>query len=245
MTTLRTRSLTAGLTNSRPALAASQAKWTTTTYTPSAPLAARNIASSSKLSSPAPPPASPSPSSSSPTSPTSPQVTLTWDQYLRLRKSRRLAGLATSVPSTLLAAAASGSYFLGQEIDPAQQIGGIEPLYVYGALTIASTGLGYLIGPSLGSSIWSLFHRSKLPQINQKDADFYEHIKRNRVDPSRTNMQNPIPDFYGEKISSLKEYRRWLRDCSVYRRKAAHGLKEEEEAAAEKGTKSTETKKKK
>lgn len=114
-----------------------------------------------------------------------------------------------------------------------------EPLYVYGALTIASTGLGvsstlspprpvvimidlflttdapswylappsqpkqYLIGPSLGSSIWSLFHRSKLPELNRKDAAFYEHIKRRRVDPSRTNMQNPIPDFYGEKICEL------------------------------------------
>lgn len=32
----------------------------------------------------------------------------------------------------------------------------------------------------------------------------------------------------GEKISSMKGYRRWLRDQAAYRRKALHGLKEEE-----------------
>jgi hypothetical protein len=34
----------------------------------------------------------------------------------------------------------------------------------------------------------------------------------------------------GEKISSFKTYRRWLRDQSAYRRKALHGMKEETEA---------------
>lgn len=54
-----------------------------------------------------------------------------------------------------------------------------------------------------------------------------------RLSPrSRQNMQNPVPDYYGEKIQSISDYRRWLRDCSVYRRKAAHGLKQDAEALA-------------
>ncbi|CAO1620699.1 unnamed protein product [Sympodiomycopsis kandeliae] len=166
------------------------------------------------------------PSSSSTTS-AAQSNKLPWETYLKMRKSRRLAGLMTAVPTTVLAGATAGSYFLTQEIDPSQAIFGIDPIYWYGLATVSATGLGYLIGPSIGTGIWSLFHRSQIRQMQKKDADFFEHIKRRRVDPSRSNMQNPIPDFYGEKISSLKEYRSWLRDCSVYRRKAAHGLKDD------------------
>lgn len=33
--------------------------------------------------------------------------------------------------------------------------------------------------------------------------------------------------FSTSRTASLKEYRAWLRDCSVYKRKAAHGLKDD------------------
>ena len=84
----------------------------------------------------------------------------------------------------------------------------------------------WLVGPTLGSALWAARHSAKLPAIREKDADFYEHIKRMRVDPSRQSVQNPVPDFYGEKIGSLKQYRQWLRDQATFRRKAAHGLDE-------------------
>jgi len=66
--------------------------------------------------------------------------------------------------------------------------------------------------------------------IEDKDRQFHQHIKRNRVDPSLQSTTNPVPDFYGtcfssglghyivltcfagEKIGSMKEYRQWLRD---------------------------------
>lgn len=85
------------------------------------------------------------------------------------------------------------------------------------------------MGPLLGSGLWSLVNRQSVKALQERDEEFYEHITRNRVDPARSNMQNPVPDFYGEKIYSISDYRRWLRDCSVYRRKAAHGLKMEAE----------------
>ncbi len=92
---------------------------------------------------------------------------------------------------------------------------------------IAPTGAGWLVGPSVGSFFWSLAHSSKMPAYRLKDAAFYAHIKRNRVDPSRQSMQNPVGDWHGEKIGSIKQYRQWLRDQAVYRRKASHGLKED------------------
>ncbi|PWZ00312.1 mitochondrial import protein Pam17 [Testicularia cyperi] len=152
---------------------------------------------------------------------------LPWDRYLQLRRSRRLAGMVTTIPTTLLAGAAAGSYFLTLEIDPSNAIGGIDPIYINAGLTLACTGLGWLTGPTIGTGIWSLIHRKNAQQIAQKDHDFYEHIKRNRVDPTRQSMQNPVPDYYGEKIGSIKQYRQWLRDQAAYRRKAAHGLQQD------------------
>lgn len=137
---------------------------------------------------------------------------LTWDKYLQLRRSRRMAGLVTTIPTTLLAGAAAGSYFLTVEIDPSNAIGGIDPIYINAGLTLAATGLGWLTGPTVGTSIWGLLHRKNAGAISAMDHEFYEHIKRNRVDPTRQSMQNPVPDYYGEKIGSIKQYRQWLRD---------------------------------
>lgn len=103
--------------------------------------------------------------------------------------------------------------------------------------TLASGFGGYLVGPLIGNGLWSLLHQKQRKALEAKDAHFYEHVRKNRVDPSRANMQNRLPDYYGEKIYSLSDYRKWLRECSDYRRKAAHGLKQDELAtAAEAGT---------
>lgn len=50
----------------------------------------------------------------------------------------------------------------------------------------------------------------------QKEKSFYSRIKRYRADPSSSSPQNPIPDYYGEKIASVKDYRRWLKDQRAF-----------------------------
>ena len=104
--------------------------------------------------------------------------------------------MVTTIPTTALAALGSGSLFLTQELDPTNSIAGIDPVYVSVAAVLACTGIGWLVGPTLGSSLWTATHRAQMPEIQRKDADFYEHVKRNRVDPSRQSVQNPVPDFY-------------------------------------------------
>jgi import inner membrane translocase subunit TIM23 len=34
------------------------------------------------------------------------------------------------------------------------------------------------------------------------DRAFFEHIKRNRVSPVFQSVNNPSPDYYGEKVSA-------------------------------------------
>ncbi|WFD31375.1 TIM23 complex component [Malassezia sp. CBS 17886] len=152
---------------------------------------------------------------------------LPWDAYLRLRNQRRIAGIVTTIPTTIFAAAASGSYFLTMQLDPTHTFMGLDPLILCVGATLACTGLGWLVGPSLGTTLWSLFYRRKAAQIAQRDTEFYQHIRRMRADPTRQVVHNPVPDYYGEKIGSLKQYRQWLRDQAIFRRKASHGLQED------------------
>lgn len=57
---------------------------------------------------------------------------------------------------------------------------------------------------------------SAMLTVIQKEKSFYDRIKRYRADPSTSSPQNPIPDYYGEKISSVKDYHRWLKDQRAF-----------------------------
>ncbi|RMY45867.1 hypothetical protein D0865_09648 [Hortaea werneckii] len=51
-----------------------------------------------------------------------------------------------------------------------------------------------------------------------------ELIKKHRADPASSSPQNPIPDYYGEKIGSVKDYRRWLKDQRAFNLKKNKNL---------------------
>ncbi|ORX37652.1 mitochondrial import protein Pam17-domain-containing protein [Kockovaella imperatae] len=158
---------------------------------------------------------------------------LTWTKYLGLRRQRRSWSTLATVPTTLTGLALGGSYFANLEADPTQLIMGIEPAFVYGGATVGCMILGYLIGPTIGSSLFSLTHpalsRGNPAPLEVMDREFFSRIKKNRVDPSFQSVNNPAPDFYGEKIVSIAKYRRWLRDQAAYKRKAMHGVPTEDQ----------------
>ena len=54
----------------------------------------------------------------------------------------------------------------------------------------------------------------------QKEKSFYARIKRYRGDPALSSPQRPVPDYYGEKIGSVKDYRRWLKDQRAFNLKS-------------------------
>ncbi|WWC65871.1 presequence translocated-associated motor subunit PAM17, mitochondrial [Kwoniella dejecticola CBS 10117] len=200
------------------------------TALPSSTLTVRyaSSASSSPLDAPVEPPTSGP--SRTPTSAT--PLPLTWPNYLNLRKQRRVWSTATTIPTTFLGLFLGGGYFASLETDPSQLIMGIEAMYVYGGATLGCMALGYLAGPTVGSSLFSITHPSiskgKNSPLEVMDREFFNRIKRNRADPRFQSAQNIIPDFYGEKITSLSTYRRWLRDQAVYKRKAMHGVPAED-----------------
>ncbi|PIL24523.1 hypothetical protein GSI_14279 [Ganoderma sinense ZZ0214-1] len=152
---------------------------------------------------------------------------LPWQEYLSIRKGKRRWETAVTIPTTIAGFVGGISYFGTLEMDPQKPIFNIDPMFVYGAATLGCAGMGYLIGPVLGSSFWRMTHRRAMRLIEKRDKEFHEHIVRNRVDPTRQSATNPVPDYYGEKIGSLNDYRQWLRDQAKFRRKASGFLSED------------------
>ncbi|RYP60380.1 hypothetical protein DL769_008149 [Monosporascus sp. CRB-8-3] len=165
-------------------------------------------------------PASPSPKSSASadtnTNATSP---LDWNTFFRLRKTRRRVQLASSVVTTLAGGAAGALLLVNQDLEWLVNNIPMDPFFSLGLLTLAFSGLGWLVGPVLGSTLFYLFRRGVKQPMAAKEAEFFARIKKNRVDPTTSSVQNPVPDFYGEKISSVAGYRQWLKDQRAFNKK--------------------------
>lgn len=152
------------------------------------------------------------------TGPVSPE-NLPWSEYLAIRRNRRRWQLAATIPCAILGFASGIAYFGTRETDALKPIMGIDPFFFYGICTVACGGTGWLLGPSLGTAIWRTTHRRLVSLIDARDREFYSRIAKNRVDPSLQTPTQPVPDYYGEKIGSLHQYRQWLRDQVKYRKR--------------------------
>ncbi|KAF9053008.1 mitochondrial import protein Pam17 [Panaeolus papilionaceus] len=146
--------------------------------------------------------------------------TLTWPEYLAIRKSKHRWQTALTVPCAVLGFAGGVAYFGNLDTDPLKPIFGMDPFIFYGICTVGCVGVGALIGPTIGTSLWRMSHKRVLPLIDAKDREFFQRIAKNRVDASLQSPTKAVPDYYGEKIGSLHQYRQWLRDQGKYRRKA-------------------------
>lgn len=152
------------------------------------------------------------------------QSSLTWKDFFQLRKQQRRINVVSSGFTALVGCNISWAYLSNMEIDPTQMIMGFDPLVVVSAGLMASGALGYLFGPLIGTQVFNLKNHKTLTDFGLKNKEFLEHIIKNRVDASSQSFSNPVPDYYGEKIGSMKEYRQWLRDCHSYARKAKEFL---------------------
>ena len=84
---------------------------------------------------------------------------LSWDEFLRLRRQRRLSGVVASVPSSMLGIYGGLMYFGSGEIDPTQTILGFDPILMNTAFVLGCGLMGWLFGPTIGRGVWRLLHR--------------------------------------------------------------------------------------
>lgn len=149
---------------------------------------------------------------------------LTWVDYLALKRQNNIVNITAGVFTGLLGAAITLSYLGNIEIDLEKPIFGVDATLVMGGAVLMGGAFGFLIGPFLGTAIFNMRHKSTLAAYKAKDSVFLQRIKHYRVDPSLQSFSNPVPDYYGEKIYSLHDYKQWLRDCNAFRRKAKEFL---------------------
>ncbi|KAJ5390961.1 Presequence translocated-associated motor subunit pam17 [Penicillium cataractarum] len=148
------------------------------------------------------------------------EVKLDWDSFFKLRASRRRYSLASSVISSLVSTTAGVQVLSAQDLESlGAQVMGLDPFVVLGMATAACGAVGWLVGPAVGNGVWGLVYRRYKPSVATKEKEFFDRIKRFRVDPSTNSIANPVPDYYGEKIGSVQGYRQWLKDQRAYNRK--------------------------
>ncbi|KAI5815016.1 mitochondrial import protein Pam17, partial [Pyronema omphalodes] len=147
------------------------------------------------------------------------QETLDWDSFLKLRRLRRRYNLGSSVITSAVGTSIGIGYLANKEIDVTQTIFGMDPLIMFGLATIGCGAAGWLVGPSVGGAAFNIAKKRWISQIAEREREFLKHIQKNRVDPSFQSFSNPVPDYYGEKIGSVKQYRQWLKDQRAYNKK--------------------------
>jgi import inner membrane translocase subunit TIM23 len=67
----------------------------------------------------------------------------------------------------------------------------LDPFMTLGLMTLAFSGLGWLSGPSVGNQVFYILNRQWKKQMTQKEAIFFDRIKKNRVDPTNSSASNP------------------------------------------------------
>ncbi|KAL4779571.1 Presequence translocated-associated motor subunit pam17, mitochondrial [Aspergillus varians] len=145
---------------------------------------------------------------------------LDWNSFFKLRASRRRYTLASSIASSAASTMVGAQVLSSQSLENlGAQVMGMDPFVVLGMATAACGAAGWLVGPFLGNAIWGLVNRKYKGAVVVKEKEFFDRIKRYRVDPSSNSIANPVPDYYGEKIGSVQGYRQWLKDQRAYNRK--------------------------
>lgn len=148
-----------------------------------------------------------------------------WNEFFKLRKQRRAYALASSVFTSIIASGGAFEYFANLVIDFNKTLMGIEIQWWYIGGIITSGFLGWVVGPFFGNKLFTVMLGSRRASFVKMDDVFLRHIVRNRPDPSRHNVNtNPLPDYYGEKIGSMNDYRQWLREVRLFERKAKNFL---------------------
>ena len=141
------------------------------------------------------------------------QPQMNWNDFFRFRKRftlfKRFAG---GVPALFAFFTAEGALLSLPVFDPTTPIAGIDPLVAVGLGTALGSVLAFSTGSALVGLCWRLLNPVKARLFDAKQRDFYARVQafRANVPPNPTQMNFSF-DFYGEKVASVADYRKWLK----------------------------------
>lgn len=143
-----------------------------------------------------------------------------WNAFFRLKKQSSIINTSASLFSALIAGVSTLAYVGNIEIDLEKPIFGFDPLLIYGGSIFLAGSFGFVLGPFFGSLLFRVVNKKKFLAYKEMNKLFISKIHKNRVNPLTQSFSNPVPDYYGERIYSFKDYKTWLLDCKVYKQKS-------------------------
>lgn len=145
---------------------------------------------------------------------------ISWTEFFNYRKSIKNYEIAGLVIGSFIGFSAGLFYFMMvAEFDPTQQLFGLQdPTLLYFMGVFGTAAIIGFIGSQLGLIVRRITkQKSFIKSIDTKESDFYRRILKHRpkeiaaVVPIPGAQQSGMPDYYGEKIFSIKDYRDWLK----------------------------------
>lgn len=138
---------------------------------------------------------------------------LSWNEFFRLRRRltlfKRFAG---GIPALFAFFTAEGALLSLPLFDPTAPIFGVDPLVMVGLGTAVGAVASFAVGSAVAGLAWRLCSPLRASLFDAKQRSFYHRVSafRANVPPNPTQMNFSF-DFYGEKVASVQDYRRWLR----------------------------------
>jgi hypothetical protein len=115
------------------------------------------------------------------------------------------------VPATLTFLSAQSAALSLPLFNPATAAPTLDPVMLLGMVALGGSLASFLFGGFAFRQIhawkWPLWHH----KFREMEGEFARRVRRFRANVPPTPTQLTGTDFYGEKVASLRGYRRWLR----------------------------------
>ena len=139
---------------------------------------------STSASSPAPAPTT--------TSAAQPSTTVTWNDYLALRKTRRRYNLAASFLTSVGTTSVGVTVMSQQNFEHLGGLFGLDPFIVLGLATAGSGALGWLLGPFVGNAVFGMVHRrvgGQIAEVGRRLSSYMLYLGANSSWTERSHIE--------------------------------------------------------
>ena len=136
---------------------------------------------------------------------------LAWNDFFKMRKKLVTMQRVMGIPGLLGFLTAEAAVLSMPIFDPTATIFDLDPFIVITAATFAGSALSFIAAGTLTRQVWRLMNKDAARQMDVMQKDFYSRISKHRVNVPPNPTRVTSVDFYGEKIHSVQDYRKWLR----------------------------------
>lgn len=148
-----------------------------------------------------------------------------WNDWFGFRRRINSYRRINAIPFTLLSLPINYLMMTSPWLDPTKPVFGVDPVIFIGVSFLGTAAAGFLIGSSIPMGYLRCLKPQVYREYNDRLRKFYHKIVKYRAnvptDPSKLTQNI---DFYGEKIGSISDYRKWLRRHHEIRRSCTFNL---------------------